>query len=103
MGGLAKVDTCVNFARKKANFADVGRLHARYICSRDALGLKANQPAGQAWRAMIGYLVYKGEGVKKNCGRPLWMPPWVLIGLSEFLKHIPFHSPSKGNATCVSG
>ena len=31
-------------------------LYARYICSRDALGLK---PVGQARRATIGYLVYK--------------------------------------------
>ena len=34
-------------------------LYARYLCSRDALGLKAKQPAGQARRATIGYLVYK--------------------------------------------
>ena len=33
-------------------------LYARYLCSRDALGLKAEQPAGQARRATIGYLVY---------------------------------------------
>ena len=31
-------------------------LYARYLCSHDALGLKA----GQARRATIGYLVYKG-------------------------------------------
>ena len=31
-------------------------LYARYLCSRDALGLKA---ADQARRATIGYLVYK--------------------------------------------
>ena len=40
-------------------------LYARYLCSRDALGLKAEQPAGQARRATIGYLVYK-DGQK--CG-----------------------------------
>ena len=34
-------------------------LYARYLCSRDALGLKAKQPVGQARRAAIGYLVYK--------------------------------------------
>ena len=34
-------------------------LYARYLCSRDALGLKAEQPAGQARPATIGYLVYK--------------------------------------------
>ena len=28
-------------------------------CMRDALGLTAEQPAGQARRATIGYLVYK--------------------------------------------
>ena len=33
-------------------------LYARYLCSRDALGLKAWQPVGQARRATIGYLVY---------------------------------------------
>ena len=32
-------------------------LYARYLCSRDALGLKA----GQARRATIGYLVYKNR------------------------------------------
>ena len=32
-------------------------LYARYLCSRDALGLKA--AVGQARRATIGYLVYK--------------------------------------------
>ena len=32
-------------------------LYARYLCSRDALGLKA----GQARRATIGYLVYKSK------------------------------------------
>ena len=35
------------------------RLYARYLCSRDALGLKAEQPVGQARRATIGYRVYK--------------------------------------------
>ena len=34
---------------------DKNPLYARYLCSRDALGLKA----GQARRATIGYLVYK--------------------------------------------
>ena len=34
-------------------------LYARYLCSRDALGLKAEQPLGQARGATIGYLVYK--------------------------------------------
>ena len=33
-------------------------LYARYLCSRDALGLKAEH-VGQARRATIGYLVYK--------------------------------------------
>ena len=61
------------------------RLYARYLCSRDALGLKAAarssaratigylvynllarrtrpmQPVGQARRATIGYLVYNGK------------------------------------------
>ena len=37
----------------------MSNLYARYLCSRDALGLKAEQPAGQARRATIGYLVYK--------------------------------------------
>ena len=31
-------------------------LYARYLCSRDALGLKAARPSA---RATIGYLVYK--------------------------------------------
>ena len=36
-------------------------MYARYLCSRDALGLKAEpmQPLGQARDATIGYLVYK--------------------------------------------
>ena len=37
------------------------RLYARYLCSRDALDLKA-EPVGQARRATIGYLVYKELG-----------------------------------------
>ena len=37
-------------------------LYARYLCSRDALGLKAEQPAGQARRATIGYIVYNYFG-----------------------------------------
>ena len=35
-------------------------LYARYLCSRDALGLKA-EPVGQARRATIGYLVCKAS------------------------------------------
>ena len=31
-------------------------LYARYLCSRDALGLKAARPSA---RATIGYIVYK--------------------------------------------
>ena len=35
-------------------------LYARYLCSRDALGIKAEgRPVGQARRTTIGYLVYK--------------------------------------------
>ena len=43
-------------------------LYARYLCSRDALGLKAEQPVGQARRATIGYLVYKHTR-PKGCSR----------------------------------
>ena len=45
---LEKCHTCETLAA----------LYARYLCSRDALGLKAEQPVGQARRATIGYLVY---------------------------------------------
>ena len=36
-------------------------LYARYLCSRDALGLKARPSA----RATIGYLVYKISGIQR--------------------------------------
>ena len=39
----------------KIFWIQIASLYARYLCSRDALGLKA----GQARRATIGYLVYK--------------------------------------------
>ena len=35
----------------------MAKLYARYLCSRDALGLKARPSA----RATIGYLVYKWQ------------------------------------------
>ena len=41
-------------------------MYARYLCSRDALGLKAEQPVGQARRATIGYLVYKIKLILPN-------------------------------------
>ena len=34
-------------------------LYARYLCSRDALGRKADAAARPSARATIGYLVYK--------------------------------------------
>ena len=43
-------------------FAEVASaLYARYLCSRDALGLKASQ----AWRASIGYLVLYKPALKQ--------------------------------------
>ena len=42
----------------KIEFNSTLCMQARYLCSRDALGLKAEQLAGQARRATIGYLVY---------------------------------------------
>ena len=51
----------------------LARLYARYLCSRDALGLKAEpmQPVGQARRATIGYLVYNSRvlGLKQPLGQ----------------------------------
>ena len=48
-----------SFYRKTLQHWCTYSLYARYLCSRDALGLKAKQPVGQARRATIGYLVYK--------------------------------------------
>ena len=36
----------------------VSELYARCLCLLVALGINAEQPVGQARRAMIGYLVY---------------------------------------------
>ena len=47
------------------NYTVYKNLYARYLCSRDALGLKAKQPAGQARRATIGYLVYNTKTSRK--------------------------------------
>ena len=42
-------------------------LYVRYLCLCDALGLKAEQPVGQARRATIGYLVYKQMIISAFC------------------------------------
>ena len=40
-------------------------MYARYLCSRDALGLKAEKPAARpSARATIGYLVYNRKYCK---------------------------------------
>ena len=48
---LAKALTLTKEQNKDTHY-----LYARYLCSRDALGLKAARPSA---RATIGYLVYK--------------------------------------------
>ena len=53
-------------------------LYARYLCSRDALGLKAEQPLGQA-RATIGYLVYKPLVTLENTDYVASVPLLLLI------------------------
>ena len=46
-------------------------MYARYLCSRDALGLKAEQPVGQARRATIGYLEYKAVSCSQTSNTPV--------------------------------
>ena len=56
-------------------------LYARYLCSRDALGLK---PVGQARRATIGYLVYKIYGVFLGLDRAQTRYISEILNISNF-------------------
>ena len=50
------------FSNITIDFGEGFGLYARYLCSRDALGLKADHSAGRP-SAATGYRVYKGLAV----------------------------------------
>ena len=71
-------------AHTRKSLLHTNPLYARYLCSRDALGLRAEQPVGQARRATIGYLVYKQTLTQtKNCNL-LWQCHVMSCNLSSF-------------------